>query len=160
MQISDLKDLKRLIEETSFQVAQSKDYISIELDKLQEMLRDCEQYSNVSKRIETPILVDSVIMLKKYIPNYLLDINGIDRTVLNGIYVKAPVYLLPYDSVEKCKTRYGVNNPELYGLPSHEQADYNTIQEIFTVGYVVLAKFKGNYLNEVLTTPSSYKYFF
>lgn len=135
-------------------------YVIIGLSKLTSLLLDCEQYDlSIGSQ---PTLVDRVIKVNKYTQNSYLDYHGIDRVVVGGLFLVAPIYLLPSSRVHQAsKNRFHVvQNPEEFGLPSNKECNYGTIKPLTSGCYMALAKFEGNYINEIVTTARNYDYVF
>ena len=135
-------------------------YLVTGISKLTSMILDCEQYDvNIDPDGEA-MLVDRVVKVNRYIQNVYLDLHGIDRALVGGLFIAVPVYLLPAHKVEKAmKKRYkSIINPEEFGLPGNDVVNYCTFKPISTTAYMALAKFEGSYANEIITTAKNYDY--
>ena len=135
-------------------------YLVTGISKLTSMMLDCEQYDvNIDPDGEA-MLVDRVVKVNRYIQNVYLDLHGIDRALVGGLFIAVPVYLLPAHKVEKAmKNRYkSIINPEEFGLPGNDVVNYCTLKPISTTAYMALAKFEGSYANEIITTAKNYDY--
>lgn len=135
-------------------------YLVTGISKLTSMMLDCEQYDvNIDPDGEA-VLVDRVVKVNRYIQNSYLDLHGIDRAVVGGLFMAVPVYLLPANKVKQAtKNRYkSIINPEEFGLPSNDLVNYCTFKPISTTAYMALAKFEGSYVNEIITTARNYDY--
>lgn len=135
-------------------------YLVTGISKLTSMMLDCEQYDvNIDPDGEA-MLVDRVVKVNRYIQNVYLDLQGIDRALVGGLFIAVPVYLLPAHKVEKAmKNRYkSIINPEEFGLPGNDVVNYCTLKPISTTAYMALAKFEGSYANEIITTAKNYDY--
>lgn len=89
--------------------------------------------------------VRRVIRVHKYIPNYILDVNEIDRVVSGGLFTELNVWILPEDAVEKARhNRWNaILEPEKYGLPALSECNYATLIPFGTSGYLALSKDNG-----------------
>ena len=135
-------------------------YLVTGISKLTSMMLDCEQYNTEIDPDGEAILTERVVKVNRYIKNVFLDLHGVDRTVVGGLFIAVPVYLLPANKVNKAiKNRYkSVINPEEYGLPSEEVCNYCTFKPISATAYMAVAKFEGNNANELITTARNYDY--
>lgn len=156
-----IKQLNAIAEELI--ASKSKDeygYLVTGISKLTSMMLDCEQYDvNIDPDGEA-VLVDRVVRVNRYIQNSYLDLHGIDRAVAGGLFIVVPIYLLPAHKVQKAmKNRYkSIINPEDFGLPGNDIVNYCTFKSVSTTAYMALAKFEGNYANEIITTARNYDY--
>lgn len=157
-----IKELTKLSAEIAEKDTKGEyDYMVSDLAKLMRMMNDCEQYITRIDPDGEPILVDRVIRVNRYIKGYLLDMHGIDHTVVGGLFIEAPIYLLPKNKVEKAlvgKKVKSILDPESCGLPSFSEADYGTIKLLSGSCYMALAKFPGNYVNEIVSSIRHYDY--
>lgn len=135
-------------------------YLIAGISKLTSMMLDCEQYDVSIDPDGEPILVDRVIKVNRYVNSTYLNLHGIDHVVLSGMFLVAPIYLLPANKVNAaCKNRHhSVMNPTEYGLPNEQECHYGTIKQLNYNTYIALAKFKNNYINEIVNSVRGYDY--
>ena len=170
-QIGDLRSLfEPRIKElnaiaTEIAKSETKDeygYLVTGISKLTSMMLDCEQYLIDIDPDGDAILVDRVVKVNRYINNNYLRLHGIDNVVVAGLYIAVPMYLLPANKVKKAtRNRWkSIMNPEEFGLPSTELADYGTFKPMSASAYTVMAKFPGNYANEIINMARHYDHIF
>lgn len=136
-------------------------YLSANLAELLSMMIDCGQNEGVENSTQVT-LVDRVVRINKFIPKLVLHLSGVHYVLCSGLYITVPMYLLPHDKVEESmNNRYNsVLNPEDYGLPSHDLADYSTIKSYDGDLYSVIPKLKNSYLKEFITSAKNYTHVF
>ena len=158
-----IKELNSLAEE----IAKSgkKDefgYLVVGVSKLTSMMLDCEQYDLDIDPDGEAVLVDRVIRINRYVNNTYLNFHGIDHVVIGGLFLTAPIYLLPAKKIKAAsKNRYhAVMHPEDFGLPSEKFCHYGTIKQLNNNVYMAIAKFENNYVNEIVNSVRHYDYVF
>lgn len=154
-----IKQFTKLVEEIRIHDENNEyTYLTYGMSKLFRMMEDCEQYNTEIDPDGDAVLVDKVIRIYRYIPNYLLDMHAITHVVVDGLYIEAPVYLLPSNKCDKAfvKRYKSILDPVAFGLPDNDVVDYSTIKPFSSSAYIALAKFNGNYLNEVIKRVSNY----
>lgn len=137
-------------------------YLVVGLSKLTSMMLDCDQYDFDIDPNGEAVLVDRVIRINRYVNNSYLNFHGIDHVVIGGLFLTAPIYLLPGEKVKAAsKNRYhSVMNPEEFGLPSEKVCHYGTIKPLTNNVYMAIAKFENNYVNEIVNSVRHYDYVF
>lgn len=156
-----IKQLNAIAEDiASGQVKDDYGYLVTGISKLTQMMLDCEQYNTEIDPDGEAVLVDRVVKVNRYIQNTWLDYHGVNRALVGGLFIAVLVYLLPSHKVEKAiKNRFkSIVEPEEFGLPSEKLVDYCTFKPISTSAYMAVAKFEGNYANEIITTSRNYDY--
>lgn len=158
-----IKELNSMAEEIARSgIKDELGYLVTGLSKLTSMMLDCDQFDLEYDPDGEPILVDRVIKVNRYIKSVYLNLHGIDHVVIGGMFLTAPIYLLPAKKVNAaCKNRYkSVMEPEKYGLPSNEECHYGTIKPLTNNLYMAIAKFPNNYINEIVNSVRNYDYVF
>lgn len=156
-----IKKLNSIAEEiASGNVKDEYGYLVTGISKLTQMMLDCEQYNVDIDPDGEAVLTDRVVKVNRYIQNSFLDLHGVDRALVGGLFIAVPVYLLPSKKVNQAmKNRFNsVIDPENFGLPSTKLVDYCTFKPISTTAYMAVAKFENNYANEIITTARHYDY--
>lgn len=158
-------EVLRMQAEDFLKSGQKKDdsfYLSSSLSKLISWMVECDQNDTEIDQDGSAILTDRVIKIRRYINSTYLTLHGIDKVLIGGLYVVAPVYILPSKKVNKaCKNRWkSVRNPEENGLPSNQVCDYATLKPLTSDCYIALAKFDNNYINQIVNSSKSYEYIF
>lgn len=135
-------------------------YILPNLRELTEMMADCEQYD--LELDGEAVMVDRVFKLNRYVPKGIMHIHNVRSAMLGGMFVIMPCFLLPAEKVNKAKkNRYkSVLNPEEFGLPSNDVANYATIKQLNSSVYVCLAKMPNAFYSDYITTAKHYDYIF
>ena len=158
-----IQELNRLAKEIAESKEKVKDgYLVSGISKLTSMMLDCEQYETEIDPDGEAVLVDRVVKIRRYSNKEELVRHGVDSVMVAGLYVRVPLYLLPANKVKKaCRNRFRtVLNPEEFGLPGHDIADYGTFREYSATAYSVVAKFHGSYANDLIRTAREYEHIF
>lgn len=158
-----IKELNSMAEEIAKSgVKDEFGYLVTGLSKLTAMMLDCDQYDLDIDPDGEAVLVDRVIKVNRYIKSVYLNLHGIDHVVIGGLFLTAPIYLLPAKKVNAaCKNRHhSVMDPEEHGLPSFEKCHYGTIKPLTSDVYMAIAKFSNNYINEIVNSVRNYDYVF
>jgi hypothetical protein len=156
-----IKELNEIANEISNSKEKDKlGYVVTGISKLTSMMLDCEQFDTNMEPDEEAYLTEKVVKVNRYVNNKMLDYHGVDRVVVGGMFMTVPVYFLPAKKLEKAiKNKFrSVLDPEKFGLPGTDVVDYATYKYVSPTVYMALAKFEGNYANELITTARNYDY--
>ena len=134
------------------------DYLLPGLAKVNSMMLDSDQFIMDVDPDSEGVLVERLVKIRRYANKAELEYYGIDFVLSAGFFVVVPMYLLPAKKVRKAmRNRWrGVLYPEKFGLPSNELVDYATIKPLSATTYTAVAKFKGSYANNLITTARHY----
>lgn len=137
-------------------------YLIPGMAKLTSMMVDCDQYMVDIDPDGEAVLVDRVVKINRYVQNLFLDMHGVDHVLMGGLFITVPVYLLPAHKVDAAiNNRYkSILEPEKFGLPGNDLVNYCTYKPISPTAYMAVAKFDGNYANEVILTAKNYDYIY
>lgn len=123
--------------------------------KLMNMMLMVDQYDMDTTAVRK---VRRICKVKKFIPNYILDVNEVERVVSGGMFTELNVWFLPEDLVEEAmKNRWkAILDPVKYGLPGFDEVNYATIQPLGK-GYVALSKDNGVF-NDYIQYARNFEY--
>lgn len=142
-----LKEIQKYLEEASENVSTKDEfgYIVPSLQKLIEMMDECEQYDLTLPEGVNSVFTTRVFKCDRYIPDYILSMFNVRQTKIGGLFLELPCWILSAEQVDLASdNRYKViESPETYGLPSNNQANYATLKSITPDCYIVLAKLEG-----------------
>lgn len=158
-----IKELNAMAEEIAKSGEKGEfDYLVSGLSKLTSMMVDCDQFDLDIDPEGDAVLVDRVIKINRYVEKFYLDFHGIDHVNVGGLFLVAPIYLIPikrYKAYSR-KRRGVVKKLEDYGLPTEKECQYGSMKAINGKLYMALARFNNNLLNEVVTSIRHYDYVF
>ena len=173
MKTTDIKDISKLdvqvkIEELNKLAVETYEkgeddnlsYLITAIAKIDSMLLDCDQFSEIDPNGDA-VLVERTIRIRRFVNKADLDMSGIDYVHAAGLYIVAPVYLLPASKIRKAqnKKRGGcIFDPVAYGLPSNDEVDYATLKPLSATSYTAIAKIDdGGLMGSLVSTASHYE---
>lgn len=134
------------------------DYVVDSVCQIYKALIENDQFSDVT--VDRPTYASKLIRCYRYIPNVILDLKGVKRILIGGMYTMAEVCLIPKELLDKAthgNAAYGrIENPEMYGLPSFSEVNYAT-RKILNNHLAVVLK-KGTWTDDEVWTASQYDY--
>ena len=144
--------LEGIIEESD-----NPDYLVTTLHNLYKTLIGNGQFAG--EKLDQPLITKRLVRCYRYIPNYVLDINNIERIVIGGLYLNIEVCMIPTELLSRNfkRNRKGyIFHPEEDGLPSTSVVNYGTLKYISDS--VAVALVKGSGIDNWLELASQYDY--
>ena len=155
------KELSELMEiiDSNEELKKQYSFLSMGVSRLIEWIIDSNQLE-LNDPCDEVKLTTKVVKFHGYVDKAQTDREGVDLLFCGGIFLKAPVYILPADKVNKIwEYRYGCINQskvEEVGLPPASKANYGTIRQYDQHKYLVIAK-DNSYVSEMIYTASRYE---
>lgn len=130
------------------------DYMTESVYRIYKSLIEHEQFSDF--RIDEPICAKKLVRCYKYVENYVLDLKGVQRIVIGGLFVEADLYMIPIEMLRKIRKKdYYLSHPEMYGLLPSTEVNYGTLKE---VNGMAVALMKNSWTDGIIQYASQYDY--
>lgn len=137
-------------------------YLVPNLLTLSKMLLDCDQSDLDIDAYGEPVFTERVFKVNRYIPNYIVERNHLNYTVIGGLFAILPCWLLPAGKVQQSfKTRNKiVTDPTKYGLPDESKVLYSTLTQLTEEVYVAIAKAPSEIISDYILTKRHVDYIY
>lgn len=129
------------------------DYMIESVYRIYKSLIEHDQFADF--KIDEPITAKKIIRCYRYVENYVLDLKGVQRIVIGGLFVEADLYMIPAEMMKKIRKKDYLSHPELYGLLPTSEVNYGTLKEVYGMAVALM---KNSWTDGIIQYSSQYDY--